>query len=54
MTRYQSVQKLDEKDAIEVTLLHDIGAVLAKMLSCPGIDEPSSESIWRSQAIAWT
>ena len=52
MTRYQSVQNFDEKDAIEVTLLHDIGAVLAKMLSGRDIDEPSST--WRSQAIAWT
>ena len=51
MTRYQSVRQLDEEDAIEVTLLPDIGVVLAKMLNRPNIDEPSSDG--GTQAIAW-
>jgi hypothetical protein len=49
--RYQSVQQLDENEAIEVTLLLDIGVVLAKMLSRPDMDEPSSRRTYLSNCL---
>jgi hypothetical protein len=51
MTRYQSVQQLDEKEAFEATLLLDIGAVLAKILSRPDIDEPSCRRTYSSNCL---
>ena len=51
MTRYQSLQQLDKKEAFEATLLLDIGVVLAEILSRPDIDEPSPRRTYLSNCL---